>query len=48
MEDSWVKDQKVYYIEGGVVLKTRLKRRLEPGDVDGDYVLQNQKKTQGL
>ena len=42
MEDSWVADQKVYYIQGGAVLKGRVKRQLE--SADADYVLHNQKR----
>ena len=45
MGDLWVADDKVYYIQGGVVLKGRVKRRLEAGETD--YLLQSQK-TQGL
>ena len=45
MEESWEADGKVYYIEAGVVVKGRVKRRLETGETD--YVLQNQK-NQGL
>ena len=42
MGDIWQADQAVYYIEGDVVLKARVKRRLGTGDED-DYLLQNQK-----
>ena len=45
MGDIWEANDKVYYIQGGVVLKGRVKRRLETGETD--YLLQNQKK-QGL
>ena len=45
MGDLWVADEKVYYIEGGVVLKGRVQHRLEAGETD--YLLQSQK-TQGL
>ena len=45
MGDIWEADDKVYYSEGGVVLKARVKRRLETGETD--YLLQNQK-NQGL
>ena len=41
MGDIWKADEAVYYIEGDVVLKARVKRRLETDDED-DYVLQNQ------
>ena len=44
MGDIWEADDKVYYIEGDVVLKARVERRLETGEAD--YLLQNQK--QGL
>ena len=45
MGDIWAADDKVYYVQGDVVLKGRVKRRLETGETD--YLLQNQK-TQGL
>ena len=45
MGDIWEANDKVYYIQGGVVLKGRVKRRLETGETD--YLLQNQK-NQGL
>ena len=45
MGDIWEADDKVYYIQWGVVVKARAKRRLETGETD--YLLQNQK-NQGL
>ena len=45
MGDIWGEGDKVYYIQGDVVLKARLKRCLETGETD--YLLQNQK-NQGL
>ena len=39
--DMWAAYDKVYYIQGEVVLKGRVKRRLETGETD--YLLQNQK-----
>ena len=45
MGDIGETDDKVYYIQEGVVLKGRVKRRLET--VEADYLLQNQK-SQGL
>ena len=41
MGDIWKADEAVYYIEGDVVLKARVKRRLETGE--DDYLLQNPK-----
>ena len=46
MEDLWQPDEKVYYIEGGVVLKGRVKRRLEAGETD--YLLQSQKNSRSV
>ena len=40
MGDIWAADDKVYYVQGDVVLKGRVKRRLETGEPD--YLLQNQ------
>ena len=45
VEDIWEECERVYYIQGDVVLKGRVKRRLEAGETD--YLLQSQK-TQGL
>ena len=40
MKVHWENDDKLYYIQGKQVVKSRMKRRLETGE----YVLQNQKK----
>ena len=45
MGDRWASYEKVYYMHWGVVLKGRVKRRLETGEAD--YLLQNHK-NQGL
>ena len=40
MKEHWETDDKVYYVQGKQIVKSRMKRRLETGE----YVLQNQKR----